>query len=76
MGYFKELDEEAQNHELMAFLAQLGKGKGVISPHFILKGLEVIVHFNQIQMLLNQGKISQNDIDNALKYFDYNKNYS
>ena len=39
VGYFKELSKDIQNHEFYRLIAQIGGGKGIISLHFILKGI-------------------------------------
>jgi hypothetical protein len=70
-GYFDELQKSIKNHEITIFLAQLGNGKNVISPFFILKGLEVIIHYQQMQELIDSGKISKKEIKETLKHFNY-----
>lgn len=70
-GYFDELQKSIKNHEITIFLAQLGKGKEVVSPFFILKGLEVLIHYQQIKELIDSGKISKEEINEALKHFNY-----
>jgi hypothetical protein len=70
-GYFDELQKSIKNHEITVFLAQLGKGKDVVSPFFILKGLEVIIHYQQMKNLIDTGKITKEDIEATLKHFNY-----
>jgi hypothetical protein len=70
-GYFDELQKTIKNHEITVFLAKLGKGKEVISPFFILKGLEVMIHYQQMKELIDNGKISKEEIKQALKHFNY-----
>lgn len=70
-GYLDELQKTIKNHEIATFLAQLGKGKGIVSQFFILKGLEVIISYQQVQQLIEAGQISRQEIDEALKHFKY-----
>ncbi len=70
-GYFDELQKTIKNHEITVFLAKLGNGKDIVSPFFILKGLEVMVHYQQMKELIDEGKISKNEIEETLKHFNY-----
>jgi hypothetical protein len=70
-GYFDELQKTIKNHEMAIFLAQLGKGKGIVSQFFILKGLEVIINYQQVQLLIESGQVSKEEIQEALKHFNY-----
>lgn len=70
-GYMNELQKTIKNHEIAIFLAQLGKGKGIVSQFFILKGLEVIINYQQVQQLIESGEITKELIDEALKHFIY-----
>lgn len=58
-----------QNHEFYHLIAQIGSGKGVISVHFLLKGIEKLVHFQQIQILIDQKVLTKEDIQNAISGF-------
>jgi Transposase DDE domain len=68
-GYFKELSDDIQKHEMFETLARLGGGKGIVSVTFLLRGIEKLVHFQQVQQLIQQGLITQQDIENALQNF-------
>jgi hypothetical protein len=70
-GYFDELQKTIKTHETTVFLARLGKGKDVVSPFFILKGLEVMIHYQQVQELIDTGKISKEEIKTTLQHFNY-----
>lgn len=70
-GYFDELQKNIKEDEIAIFLAQLGKGKGIVSPFFILKGLEVLIHYQQMNVLIDNGDISKEDIEATLKHFNY-----
>lgn len=72
-GYFDELQKTIKNHEIAIFLAQLGKGKGIVSPFFILKGLEIMINYQQVQQLIEDGKISKEEINETLKHFNHQK---
>jgi len=55
-GYFYEVEKELINHPAAQWLAQLGNGKGKITPHYILIGLGKVAHFLEIKELFNQSK--------------------
>ena len=69
VGYFKELKEDIQKHEIYALIAKIGGGKGIISVNFLLKGIEKIAHFQQIQQLIDDNIIKKEDIENAMRDF-------
>ena len=45
VGYFKELEKNIQNHEIYHLIAQIGGAKGPVSVHFVLQGIEKLIHF-------------------------------
>lgn len=69
VGYFKELEEELQNHELARFLCKIAYSKGKITPFFLLKGLEKIAHFNEIRHWMETENVSQQQIQDILDEF-------
>ena len=71
VGYFKELEKHIQNHEIYHLIAQIGGAKGIVSVHFLLKGIEKLVHFQQVQELIDNNVLTKNDIDEALKKFNH-----
>ena len=70
VGYFKELSKDIQNHEMYSLIAQIGGGKGIVSIHFLLKGIEKLVHFQQIQTLIDNYVLTKDDIQNAINDFN------
>jgi hypothetical protein len=70
VGYFKELDKHIQNHEIYHLIAQIGGGKGIVSVHFLLKGIEKLVHFQQIQALIDNHVLTKDDIQIAINEFN------
>lgn len=69
VGYFKELKKDIQNHEIYRLIAQIGGAKGTVSVHFLLKGIEKLVHFQQVQQLIDEQVLTKDDIQQALKNF-------
>jgi hypothetical protein len=70
VGYFKELDKHIQNHEIYHLIAQIGGGKGIVSVLFLLKGIEKLVHFQQIQSLIDNHVLTKDDIQAAINEFN------
>jgi hypothetical protein len=71
VGYFKELSNDIQNHEIYSLIAQIGGGKGIVSIHFLLIGLEKLVHFQQIQQLIDNHALTKDDIQLAIDGFGF-----
>lgn len=71
VGYFKELSNDIQNHEIYSLIAQIGGGKGIVSIHFLLIGLEKLVHFQQIQQLIDNHALTKHDIQQAIQQFAF-----
>jgi hypothetical protein len=69
VGYFKELKKDLQSHEVYQLIAQIGGAKGAISVHFLLKGIEKLVNFRQIQDLIDNNVLTKMEIDEALCNF-------
>lgn len=70
VGYFKELQEELEKHPLAKFLCQLALSKGKITPFFLLKGLERLVHFQQVSQWMKEYNISEEQVEDFLKQFN------
>ena len=71
VGYFKELSNDIQNHEIYGLIAQIGGGKGIVSIHFLLIGLEKLVHFQQIQQLIDNHALTKEEIIQAINGFAF-----
>jgi len=69
-GYFYEVEHELIKHPAAQWLAQLGNGKGKVTPHYILKGIAKLAQFLSLQEMFNQApenkKIAQQAIDSFL----------
>ena len=67
VGYFKELQDELEKHPLAVFLCQLALSKGKITPFFLLKGLERLVHFQQVAQWMKEYNISEDQVDDFIR---------
>lgn len=70
VGYFKELQDELEKHPLATFLCQLAHAKGKCTPFFLLKGLERLVHFQQVAQYMEEYDISKEQVDEFLRQFN------
>jgi hypothetical protein len=70
VGYFKELQEELEKHPLAAFLCQLAHSKGKTTPFFLLKGLERLVHYQQVAQWMKEYDISQEQVERFITQFN------
>lgn len=68
-GYFYEIEEKLAGNELVIWLANLGNGKGKVTSHFLLKGLNKLGQYRATQQFFKEQNIKQEDIENALKQF-------
>lgn len=68
-GYFYEIAHELTANSTAEWLAELGNGKGKVSPHFLLKGLAKVAAYLEIQQLIEQNKLSQQQIQQAVKLY-------
>lgn len=67
VGFFPELEDELKEHPMSIHLCQLAKSKGKVSLHFLLKGLEILINFQQVSLWMKQNDISQEQIEQFLQ---------
>ena len=67
VGFFKELQEELEKHPLATFLCQLAHSKSKVTPFFLLKGLERLIHFQQVAKWMKEYDISQQQVDDFIR---------
>lgn len=67
VGFFPELEKELAAHPIAMQLCQLAKSKGIVSLHFMLKGLEALAHFQEVTKWINQNDISPDQIQELLQ---------
>ncbi|MGK0363026.1 MAG: hypothetical protein ACI85O_000067 [Saprospiraceae bacterium] len=58
--YFYEIQHELVKHPAAQWLAQLGNGKGKVTPFYILKGIGKLAHFLNIKRMFQQIPESEN----------------
>ncbi len=51
-------------------LAQMGGGKGKVTQHFVLKGIERLAHYQQMQQFVKEHQLSDNQINQGLALFN------
>lgn len=68
-GYFYEVEHELVKHPAAQWLAQLGNGKGKVTPFYILKGIGKLAHFLNIQQMFQQIPESKNLAQQAINTF-------
>lgn len=67
VGFFPELEEQLKNHPLAQNLCELAHSKGLVTIHFLLKGIERLVHFQEVTQWMQQENLSKEDVDDILK---------
>lgn len=73
-GYFYEIEHELTNDPTAQWLAKLGDGKGIVTVHFMLKGLAKIIAYLEIKNLIDQNLVNEQDIKMATKIYRAKKN--
>lgn len=68
-GYFYEVEHELVKHPAAQWLAQLGNGKGKVTPFYILKGIGKLAQFLNIQRMFQQNPESENLAQQAIDTF-------
>jgi hypothetical protein len=67
VGFFPELEDQLKKHPLAQNLCELAHSKGKVTIHFLLKGLERLVHFQEVTLWMEQENISKEQIDEILQ---------
>ena len=65
-AYLYDIGDEEAYDDYAVMLSELGDGKGVISRHFILKGIHVVSNHYKYQWHMEKKKVSK-EKQNALK---------
>jgi hypothetical protein len=68
-GYFYEVEHELVKHPAAQWLAQLGSGKGKVTPFYILKGIGKLAQFLNIQQMFQQIPETENLAQQAIDTF-------
>lgn len=67
-GYFYYLEPQLAQHLVIAWLCQLGKGKGQISRHFLLEGLRCLLIYHHVQAMREQMNLTDSEWDAILAF--------
>jgi len=62
-GYFYENQKEIVKDTNCIRLAEIGGGKGKVTLHFILKGLEKMANYNATQEFIEQSQLNKKEVD-------------
>ena len=65
-AYFYEIEDEMTKDPTMIWLAELGGGKGKVTKTYILRGLEILIHYRIGQQFVKEHNISEADIDKII----------
>ncbi len=71
-GYFYEVEPELATLPQAILLAKMGNGKGKITPYYILRGLQKIATYQQMQQQLNQEQITEKQLKQVTDIFRIN----
>ncbi|HNL07047.1 MAG TPA: transposase [Chitinophagales bacterium] len=68
VGFFPELQTQLANHPTAQYLCDLARSKGKVTLYFLLKGLEKLAHFEEVQAWMTEYNITQDQIQEILTY--------
>lgn len=68
VGFFPELTAELETDPLAIRLCQLAHSKGKITLHFLLKGLEKLVHYEEVSRWMNEYEVTNEQIKELLAH--------
>lgn len=71
-GYFYEVEPELATHPQAVLLAKMGNGKGKVTSYYILRGLQKVATYQQIQQQLRQEHITEEQLKQAANFFRIN----
>ncbi|CAN5785866.1 hypothetical protein BH24BAC1_BH24BAC1_35460 [soil metagenome] len=66
-SYFYEMEPELTRNQFMVTVCRLGGGKGKVTRHFFLKGLQTLAQVQMAQQFFEQNKIPQEQIQELFK---------
>ena len=65
-AYLYEIGDQKVHDDYVVLLARLGGGKGVISKHYILKGIKALLSKYRVDRIFQEYKPSESDIEHML----------
>lgn len=65
-AYLYEIKDQEVQDDYVVLLAKLGGGKGVVSQHYILKGIHMMMAKHRVDRILKEEKASQETVCNML----------
>jgi hypothetical protein len=66
VGYFKELEDDLKEHPIAEFICKLAKSKGIISIHFLLKGLEMLISYQLVVLWMEENNINKQEVNELI----------
>ena len=66
-SYFYEIQDELTKDDNVQWICELGGGKGTVSRHFFLKGIEKLLIVQQVEQFKQDFNISKEQVDAALE---------
>lgn len=67
-GYFYQLEPQLSQHPAIAWLCQLGKGKGKVTRHFLLEGLRNLLIHHHVERMREQSGITDSEWEEILSF--------
>jgi len=68
-AYFYEIEDELIDNQYATWIAELGGGKGVVSLHFFMDGLKILLLYSYLQSFMKKKGLTIEDIQQATKMF-------
>lgn len=67
-GYFYQLEPQLSQHPTIAWLCQLGNGKGKVTRHFFLEGLRNMLIHHHVERMREQSELTDSEWEEILSF--------
>lgn len=67
-GYFYEIEPQLAHHPVIAWLCQLGNGKGKVTRHYFLAGLSALLTHQHVELLKQQAEHTSPEWSDILEF--------
>jgi hypothetical protein len=71
-AYFYEIESELTDNRTVAFICKLGGGKGKVTRHFFLQGLQKLLTYQSVQRFVNDQDITQHLWEDMIRFVELN----
>lgn len=67
-GYFYKIEPQLANHPVIAWLCQMGNGKGKVTRHFFMEGLRNLLIHHHVEQMREQAELTNDQWEDILAF--------